>query len=59
MHRITRLLRNEQAATAVEYAVVLALILIAVVGVIGVVGAESGGLWSSNVGQLEAAGFFE
>lgn len=59
MHRITRLLRNEQAATAVEYAVLLALILMAVVGVIGAVGAESGGLWSSNVGQLEAVGFFE
>ncbi len=59
MHRIARFLRNDQAATAVEYAVVLALILLAIVGVIGVVGAESGGLWSSNVEQLEAVGFFD
>jgi len=59
MHRITRFLHEEQAATAVEYSVVLALILLAVVGVIGVVGAESGGLWSSNIDELEAVGFFD
>ncbi len=59
MRRIARFLRDDQAATAVEYAVVLALILMAVVGVIGVVGAESGGLWSSNVEELRAVGFIK
>jgi pilus assembly protein Flp/PilA len=37
--------RQEDAATAVEYAVMLALILIAVIASIGSVGAGTGGMW--------------
>jgi pilus assembly protein Flp/PilA len=45
MRPIVRFFREEQAATAVEYAVMLALILITVIAAIGAVGAKSGGMW--------------
>jgi pilus assembly protein Flp/PilA len=49
--------RQEDAATAVEYAVLLALILVAIIGAIGSVGAQSGGLWGDIDSDLTAAGF--
>ena len=54
---IPRILRDEEAATAVEYAVMLALILAAIVSSIGAVGSTTGGMWSSNVSQLKGVGF--
>lgn len=57
MRHIYQLLRGEEAATAVEYAVILALILISVIGAIGAVGAQTGGMWSNNQGQLKSVGF--
>ncbi len=49
--------RQEDAATAVEYAVMLALILIAIIGAIGSVGSQTGGLWGNIDGDLITAGF--
>ena len=43
--RLLRLYHDDEAATAVEYSVMLALILMGVIAAIGVVGAETGGLW--------------
>jgi pilus assembly protein Flp/PilA len=54
---LKNLWRQEDAATAVEYAVMLALILIAVIGAIGSVGAGTGGMWGTIDGDLNAAGF--
>ncbi len=51
-------LRDEQAATSVEYAVMLALILMSVIGAIGSVGAQAGGLWGGIEGNLRDHGFF-
>ena len=48
--------RDEEAATAVEYAVMLALILTTIIGVIGTVGAQSGGMWGGINTDLKAAG---
>jgi pilus assembly protein Flp/PilA len=45
MRWIATFLRAEQAATSVEYAVMLALILVTVMAAIGAVGAKSGGMW--------------
>jgi pilus assembly protein Flp/PilA len=50
--------RDEQAATAVEYAVMLALILLVVLGAIGSVGSQTGGMWKGIVDKLTAIGFF-
>ncbi len=57
MKRLFTLVRDEDAATAVEYAVMLALILLAVISAIGVVGQQSGGMWGSIDADLQAAGF--
>lgn len=57
MKLLTRILREEEAATAVEYAVLLALILMAVISSIGAVGQTTGGMWSNNVTQMQSVGF--
>ncbi|MBL8849556.1 MAG: Flp family type IVb pilin [Planctomycetaceae bacterium] len=57
MCRIARFLREDQAATAVEYAVMLALILLAMIGTIKAFGGASGSMWGSNYTQMKAAGF--
>lgn len=55
---LLRLLKKEDGATAVEYAVMLAMILMAVVSAIGAVGGETGGMWGGIITNLTAAGFF-
>jgi pilus assembly protein Flp/PilA len=57
MWRIIRFLRDEEAATAVEYAVMLAMIIIAIIGAIGSVGARTGGMWGGIQTSLTAVGF--
>ncbi len=57
MKPLPRLLRDEQAATSVEYAVMLAMIIIAIVGAIGSFGNRTGGLWGGIAAQLQAVGF--
>lgn len=58
MKSIARFLREEEAATAVEYAVMLAMILMVVIGAVGSVGAQSGGMWGGIESQLSALEFF-
>lgn len=57
MKHLIRFLKEEDAATATEYAVMLALILLAVISTIGVLGSQAGGLWGGIDGDLKAAGF--
>jgi len=57
MTRLLRLLRDEDAATAVEYAVMLALILLVAIGSISALGTQSGGMWGGIDSDLTAAGF--
>ena len=52
MRWMSGLLREEEAATAVEYAVMLALVLMVVIGAIGAVGAQSGGMWGGIDSEL-------
>jgi pilus assembly protein Flp/PilA len=58
MRPFIEILRNEDGATSVEYAVVLALILMAIIGAIGSLGSQTGGMWGGIVGDLAEAGFF-
>ena len=58
MSLILKLLREEEAATSVEYAVVLALILMVTIGAIGALGAQSGGMWGGIESDLLENGFF-
>jgi Flp pilus assembly pilin Flp len=57
MKPILSLLREEHAATAVEYSVMLALILLAVIGAVATVGSGTGGMFSSNHTALQGVGF--
>jgi pilus assembly protein Flp/PilA len=41
-----RLLRDTRGATAIEYGLIVALIVIAIVGALQSVGNENGGMWS-------------
>lgn len=57
MQSFLRLLfSDDSAATAVEYAVMLALIIIAIIGAVGSVGQNAGGLWGGISGKLDTAG---
>jgi pilus assembly protein Flp/PilA len=53
---LIRLFQEEDGPTAVEYAVLLALILVAIIGAIGSVGAQTGGMWGNNSTELIDAG---
>ncbi|MDA0835364.1 MAG: Flp family type IVb pilin [Planctomycetota bacterium] len=50
------LLNEESGPTAVEYAVMLALILMSVITAVSAVGSGSGGMWGNVDTQLDAAG---
>jgi Flp pilus assembly pilin Flp len=54
---LKRFLQEENAATAVEYAVILALIVGAVLASIGAVGSQAGGMWGGIESDLEGYGF--
>ena len=56
MNRLVCFLRNEDAATAVEYAVMLALVLMAIIAAISSVGGHTGDMWRSNVSALQSVG---
>lgn len=58
-NRFWKLCRDDEAATAVEYAVMLALVLVVVMGAIGTFGAESGGLWQGIDQDLQDTKFGE
>lgn len=57
MNRIVAFLRDDSAATAVEYAVMLALILLTAITAIASFGAASGGMWGNIDTQLQGHGF--
>lgn len=50
-----KLRRHESGATAVEYAVMLALILLALLASISTVGVGTGGIWSNNSSEIDTA----
>jgi len=57
MRFLYKLFCDEEAATSVEYAVILALILMAIISAIGSVGTRTGGMWSGIVAKVTAVGF--
>jgi len=57
MAPVQQFLREESGATAVEYAVMLALILMALIVGVKSVGNSTSGIWADNQTKLEAAGF--
>lgn len=57
MRRCLNFLRDQDGATAVEYAVLLALILLAIITSVQAVGSQSGGMWGSTKSSLDSVGF--
>ncbi len=53
IRRILSFLVDESGPTAVEYAVLLGLILIAVIGAVGTLGVGTGGMWSDNANAID------
>ena len=56
MNQCLAFLREEQATTAVEYAVMLALILTAIISAISGVGFNTVALWNSSQTQMVSHG---
>jgi pilus assembly protein Flp/PilA len=48
-------LKDEDGPTAVEYAVMLALVLMAVIGAINSVGNSTSGMWQDNADKITGA----
>jgi pilus assembly protein Flp/PilA len=53
MNLLLRLLRDEDGPTAVEYAVMLAMIIGTCIAAITLVGGEAGGSWQDTSDQLD------
>ncbi len=54
----TTILTRDEAATSVEYAIMLALIILAAFGAIQNFGSQMSTLWGGMVNTLQALGFF-
>ncbi len=52
MRPLFNFLKGEQAATTVEYAVLLALILMGIIGSIAELGGGTGDMWQGNTQEL-------
>lgn len=57
MKTLSRLLRDEQAATAIEYCVMMSLVLMAVIVTVAAVGAGTGGMFAGANSQLQTTNF--
>ena len=57
MRALGRFLRSDEATTAVEYAVMLALIAASCIVAIKIVGDSSSGIWANNKSEMDAVGF--
>ena len=55
MRLLVEFLQQEEAATAVEYAVMLAMVLLAVIGAISMVGEETSNMWGGIDRDVSAA----
>ncbi len=53
--RVVRFLRDEDGPTAVEYAMLLALILVALISSITAVGNSTSGMWQNNSTKITNA----
>jgi Flp pilus assembly pilin Flp len=56
MRTFVRFLKNDQAATAVEYSVMLAMIILVCFSAIGLVGGKTSGLWDAILSGIRAFG---
>jgi len=55
MNCILQIMRDESGATAVEYAVMLALIICVCIGAIGLFGSTASGSWTDTSSKLSSS----
>jgi pilus assembly protein Flp/PilA len=55
LQRVLRFLETDDAATAAEYAVLLALILLVLISAVTSVGNSTSGLWQNDVTRISSA----
>jgi len=55
MNKLLRFFQEEDAATAVEYAVMLAMIIMVCIGAVATVGQQTANLWADNSTGLQSA----
>ena len=55
MRQVFRFIRDESGPTAVEYAVMLALIIGVCIGAVGFFGSTASGSWEDTSGKLSAS----
>ncbi len=55
LRQLLRFSRDEEAVSAVEYAVLLALILVAIITAIDAVGNTSSGIWANDTDKINSA----
>jgi pilus assembly protein Flp/PilA len=55
VQQLQRFIRDDHGATAVEYAVMLALILMACIASIGLLGTNTATMWLNNSNSIQAA----
>lgn len=56
MKLLSAFVRDDSGATMVEYAFMLALILLAVLGAVSYLGGQTSALWTTNGTAMKAAG---
>ena len=54
MRRLRRLLHDDRAATAIEYAVMMGMILLVIIGAVSTVGTQSSALWTKIFNNLRS-----
>lgn len=57
MSQLKRFLSDDDGTTAVEYAVMLAMILMSVIAAISALGTSNGGMWGNVNTQLQTKAF--
>lgn len=55
LRRILAFLTNEDGPTAVEYGILLALIIVVLMGAITAIGNATSGIWASDVQKIDGA----
>lgn len=57
MRMLRRFFSSDEATTSVEYAIMIALILMVCIVTVKAVGNSTSGIWANNQEKLEEAGF--
>ena len=57
MRWLMRIIWRTEAATAIEYAIMMAMILLAVIGTVGTVGTQAANMWARIFNNLKSVVF--